>query len=39
MIGMGSVVLNNINNDSVAYGNPCREVSKRWKFLLLLKRE
>jgi acetyltransferase-like isoleucine patch superfamily enzyme len=29
MIGMGSVVLNNINNDSVAYGNPCREVSKR----------
>lgn len=28
IIGMGSVVLKNINSNSMAYGNPCREVKK-----------
>lgn len=26
IIGMGSVVTKNINNNVIAYGNPCREV-------------
>ena len=28
IIGMGSVVLNNIEDNSLAYGNPCKEVKK-----------
>jgi sugar O-acyltransferase (sialic acid O-acetyltransferase NeuD family) len=28
IIGMGSVVLQNIDSDTMAYGNPCREVKK-----------
>lgn len=27
MIGMGSVVLKNMNDNTIAYGNPCREVN------------
>lgn len=28
IIGMGSIVLQNINSNTMAYGNPCREVKK-----------